>query len=751
MSISRHCLFFNLLFNSLLALTTIASFATAQTTTPNEWAWMSGSGATPAVGSGFAGVYGTLRVSATGNTPGSRAGAWYFTDSSGRFWLFGGVGYDSSGTQGFLNDLWVFDPSTREWTWMGGASTVPSSYSGQPGVYGTLGAPNAANLPGGRAFAAGWMDGKGNLWMFGGEGADATGLISTLNDLWEFNPSTNEWAWMSGSNTYPLTGTKPGVYGTMGTPAPTNVPGSRETASSWTDAAGNLWLFGGDGLDANSVNGLLNDLWEFDTSTNQWTWISGSSTLVGRGGRPGVYGAMGTPAPENTPGSRYEASSWADRDGNLWLFGGYGEDSNSNWGFHNDLWKFDPSTQQWTWMTGSSTFGQTSGGYPAQPGAYGAMWAPAAGNTPGSRYFASTWTDSSGYLWLFGGYGIDTSGNNGFLNDLWAFDLSRNEWAWIGGSSTIGTACGNGACGQLGVYGKLGIPAADNTPGGRAPAANWTDSDGNFWLFGGADDHTNSEYGDLNDLWKYSTPLPTAAPEFSLASGSYTGTQTLTISDATAGAAIYYTTDGKTTPTASSTLYSGAISVPASETIQAVAVATNHLYSDDATATYTITVVPDFSVAASPASFTLNGGQSGTTNVSVTPVDGFSSAVSFSCSGLPTGATCLFSPSTVTPAGGAASTTLTIATTTSSSQLRGTGGPVLPIAACTVLLGCFGLKGRRRLQCFALFAVAFLALGFLNGCGGSSTPTHQPVTSTITIIATSGSLQHSTTLSLTVN
>ena len=43
----------------------------------------------------------------------------------------------------------------------------------------------------------------------------------------------------------------------------------------------------------------------------------------------------------------------------------------------------------------------------------------------------------------------------------------------------------SGFCAQPGVYGTLGIAAAGNIPGARDSAATWTDSNGNFWLFGG--------------------------------------------------------------------------------------------------------------------------------------------------------------------------------------------------------------------------------------------------------------------------
>ena len=63
-----------------------------------------------------------------------------------------------------------------------------------------------------------------------------------------------------------------------------------------------------------------------------------------------------------------------------------------------------------------------------------------------------------------------------------------------------------------------------------------------------------------------------AAPTFSPAAGSYGTAQSVTLTDATTGAAIYYTTDGST-PTASSTKYTAPISVSASETIKAIAAA----------------------------------------------------------------------------------------------------------------------------------------------------------------------------------
>jgi hypothetical protein len=100
-----------------------------------------------------------------------------------------------------------------------------------------------------------------------------------------------------------------------------------------------------------------------------------------------------------------------------------------------------------------------------------------------------------------------------------------------------------------------------------------------------------------------------ATPVFSPVAGTYTSAQTVTISDATSGATIYYTTDG-TTPTTSSSVFTTAIPVSSTETLQAIATATSYSTSAVASAAYTINIptnpVPAIS-GISPA-FTNAGG-----------------------------------------------------------------------------------------------------------------------------------------------
>ena len=242
-------------------------------------------------------------------------------------------------------------------------------------------------------------------------------------------------------------------------------------------------------------------------------------------------------------------------------------------------------------------------------------------------------------------------------------------------------------------------------------------------------------------------------PAFSPPAGTYAGPQSVTLSDSTAGAQIYYTADG-TTPRASSARYTSAITVSATETIQAIALAINYKPSAVASAAYTINLPPGFSVAASPASVVVNAGKSVTTRIVITPTGGFNSAISFNCSGLPIVATCNFSPATVTPPG-ATSTTLTVSTVKATAALHRGSGPLFPEATLALAFCCMGFRKRRRLQILSLLVVSVAGLSLVNGCGsGGGTGgggTSSPVTSTITVTATSDSLRQTTTFTLTPN
>jgi hypothetical protein len=159
-----------------------------------NWTWVSGD-KVHFSGIPVYGTSGTRGVPADTNKPGARYGSVSWTDSKGNLWLFGGFGYSDSGNEGALNDLWKYDGTN--WTWVSGDNTIDHY-----GIYGTKGVANDTNKPGTRFDSMSWVDSKGNLWLFGGQGyrnslyrvlQDSRELIYHdnsffLNDLWKFEP-----------------------------------------------------------------------------------------------------------------------------------------------------------------------------------------------------------------------------------------------------------------------------------------------------------------------------------------------------------------------------------------------------------------------------------------------------------------------------------------------------------------------------------------------------------------------------------
>ncbi len=195
-----------------LAIKSTTSHATPQArqgaaswTDPSGHLWMFGGDAEDAEGASVtlgdlwrlsAESGGWSLVSASTLAPAARAHASAWADANGDLWLFGGQARNTNGTAYVLNDLWKFSISTGQWIRVGG-----SARKNMPGVYGLAGVPAADNIPSGRSNAVSWVDSAGTLWLFGGYGVDMTGALGTLDDLWQFTPSTGLWTWASGSVT----------------------------------------------------------------------------------------------------------------------------------------------------------------------------------------------------------------------------------------------------------------------------------------------------------------------------------------------------------------------------------------------------------------------------------------------------------------------------------------------------------------------------------------------------------------------
>ena len=165
-------------------------------------------------------------------------------------------------------------------------------------------------------------------------------------------------------------------------------------------------------------------------------------------------------------------------------------------------------------------------------------------------------------------------------------------------------------------------------------------------------------------------------------------------------------------------------------------------------------------LGASPSSVTLSSGGSVTLNVSVTPQSGsFNSPVNLTCSGLPVGLGCTFSPASVTPGASGATSVLTI---TSTALAANTGERrEFFFAAWLFGFGFLGMVGIRKVQRRRLVTVVgtcALAILFTVtiACGGKTVsavnaPSPAAKSYSVTVSGASGSVQLSTAVTVTVH
>jgi Bacterial Ig-like domain (group 3)/FG-GAP-like repeat len=270
------------------------------------------------------------------------------------------------------------------------------------------------------------------------------------------------------------------------------------------------------------------------------------------------------------------------------------------------------------------------------------------------------------------------------------------------------------------------------------------------------------------------TTALTASASTITAGGSVTLTATITGASGSTGTPTGTVTflDGTTTlgmgtlNTSGVTTYSaGALATGAHSITAQYGGDSNFAASTSTAITVTVQAIPpSFSISASPASLSITAGATGTSTVSVKPAGGFAQPVTFACTGLPSEATCTFAPATVTPGASAVTTTLTITTMAAQPSVQGgihRAGMVGILALGSLLL--LVMPGLKRVAGWSRWFVLLLALmlgGGLIGCGGGgssggggTTPTNPGTpsgTTTVTVTATSGSINQTASLQMTV-
>ncbi len=370
-----------------------------------------------------------------GRTPGGRYNS-SFTNVNGTLYLF--AGYRGNLT----NDVWKFDPSTYVWTPVATTGTAPAGRHSQ-------------------AAAANGSD----LYIFGG--------INLTNDLYKLNTTTNAWTTLrTNSGTTAVTTGDPATF----------TPGGKTSAAMW-QVNGMLYLFGGRYGVTGSSQDNRNDFWQYNITTDRWTLLGGTQTS----NQAGTYGTKGVGSVNNIPTARNCAASWTIGD-KLYLFGGNTTSASARL---NDLWMYNTTSGEWTWLTGSSTTGALA--------KYGTAGNFASDNTPGASAEAFAWA-ANGKLYLYGGGGFAASGSAGLLSDVWEFDPAQGtaggQWRVLKGPQTNSNPgnpvydAGNNAT-VLNTYG-------DGTYLPRARSAGSSVAIGNkMFLYGGYVGGSN----DYNDVW----------------------------------------------------------------------------------------------------------------------------------------------------------------------------------------------------------------------------------------------------------
>lgn len=290
------------------------------------------------------------------------------------------------------------------------------------------------------------------------------------------------------------------------------------------------------------------------------------------------------------------------------------------------------------------------------------------------------------------------------------------------GSTTLGTAAVNGDMASLSV---------SNLPAGTdAVTATYS-----------GDNYTATSVSNSVSVTETLPTMP--SPTISPAGGTFTDSQTVTLTDSVSGATIYYTLNG-TTPTTASPVYTAALTLFKTATLQAIAVTNG--YTTSAVSTAAFTIPPTFTVVSSASALTVTRGQVAGAVLSIQPLHAFDGTVTFACSGLPAQWQCNFAPASVQVAHGTATSTVTVTSVqTALAHPASRGWLEAGVSVClTVIL--LPLR-RRKVMPWLVLLVGLAGMAGLSGCGGS---TAAPQTFQVNVAATGGGVTQTVSMAVTV-
>lgn len=260
-------------------------------------------------------------------------------------------------------------------------------------------------------------------------------------------------------------------------------------------------------------------------------------------------------------------------------------------------------------------------------------------------------------------------------------------------------------------------------------------------------------------------PLPTQIITFNNPGTQVVGTALTLSATATSGQPVSYTSTTTSVCTISGSAVSFATGITSASTCTIVAAQPgdniNWAAAPSVTQSFTVNPSgqsPNINLDLSLNSLTIQAGTVGVTQLTINSQNNFTGALSLACSGLPSGYTCAFNPSSASLAeGGAITTTLTVTPPATAAVVSPNSRQFIPMTALAVAICFLGFKKRSRLHLLMLAVFATIAMGAISACGGTTTKTTTTTTSsaTITVAATgmagaSGTVQQTVTLTVIV-
>ena len=320
----------------------------------------------------------------------------------------------------------------NQWSFLRG---FLATYGDSWNQYSAIGIADPNNRPGVREHCGSGLYNK-KIWIYGGDG------YTSGSDVWYYDINKRAWVFVGDSGVN-------GVYTDNLIESTSAHMGRKSRMASAIDKSGNMYIFGGETKDL-GYHTAWNDFWKYNTNTNKWTWLGGSTSHSSAGS----YGT----ASSDWPRARYRARGWFDSDDNYWIFGGVFYDGVNAPYPLNDMWKYTVSTQKWTCETGDCNalnLPNTPGGvYPSTIGETSTAFKIRA------RADYNYWVDNQGSFWLYGGYNGEVHSGADMLSDTWKYNPKTKEWT------------------LLGIEGYM----SNTSPGSQAEALCWLGNDGLPWM-----------------------------------------------------------------------------------------------------------------------------------------------------------------------------------------------------------------------------------------------------------------------------